>query len=237
MGRSEMILAGTCALSAATWALLAMWRSSGGSFRGAFRALLGGAAASGMALAAYDLLHRLGLEVRWEVIVDGGWRSVAMSAAIVLVEESAKLGGIALAVRRPERPGAVMRATIGVSAAFAAIEAGVTLAGTPAPLAFARALLAPAAHAILSAPLGFGVAAFARERRRGGLLLALGFLVSAGLHGAGDLSLAAPRYGQLGYAAALLAPALWIFLHARRISPMRVAMDGPGYLTQAGRSR
>jgi RsiW-degrading membrane proteinase PrsW (M82 family) len=238
MSLPDLTLAGACAVSAATWAIAAAWRAPGGSFRTAFVALLSGAAATGLALGSYEVLARLGLEVSWETVAAGGWRSLGAAAAVGLVEEGAKLVGITLAVRRPEQPGAAMRGTIGVAAAFAALEAGVTLSGVSAPIAIGRAALAPAAHAILSAPLGFGLAALARARRRGWLLLALGLLVAAGLHAACDVSLAVPRYGRLGYAAALLAPALGLYLHARRLATVRVAVEPPApYLRQAGRSR
>jgi hypothetical protein len=56
--------------------------------------------------------------------------------------------------------------------------------------------------------------------------------LAALLHAAGDLSLAVPRYGRIAFASTLLAPAVVIFLHARRCAwaPVRrdpAASEGP----------
>ncbi|WP_242392224.1 PrsW family glutamic-type intramembrane protease [Anaeromyxobacter oryzisoli] len=207
-----------CALSAGAWAMLAAWRAPAGAPRAALRALLGGAAAFGIALGAYEVLVRAGLEVSWSALLAGGRRAAVLAVVIGLVEESAKLAGIALAVVRTDRPGGILGATVGVAAGFAALESIATLPGLAAPAPFARALLAPAAHAILAAPLGMGIAAAAgRGRRRAVLAVATGLAAAAALHGAADLSLATPGLGRAGYALALLAPVIALqFLRGRR---------------------
>jgi RsiW-degrading membrane proteinase PrsW (M82 family) len=215
----DVALVAICALSGAAWAALAAWRSPEGTPGAALRALAGGAAAFGIALGAYEALRRGGVDVSWEAVLSGGPRAVLLAAAIGLVEEGAKLAGIALAAVRPDRPGVVLRSTIGVAAGFAALEAMMALRGVAPPAAIARALLGPAAHAILAAPLGLAVAAAARGGRGRWLWLAPGLVPAAALHGVADLSLAAPRFGRIGYAVALLAPVVALFVYARRIVP------------------
>jgi RsiW-degrading membrane proteinase PrsW (M82 family) len=216
MGSLDVAVAGACLLSGIGWVTVGAWRVPGGSFAGAARALLGGGAAFGIALGSYLALEALGLEVSWDRVLAGGSGAVVLAAAIGLVEEAAKLAGIALAVVRPDRRGEILRATLGVAAGFAALEGVVALSGVGPGVALARALLAPVAHAVLAAPLGLALAASARGGRRAALWLVPGLLASATLHAAADLSLAAPRFGRIGYAAALLVPALLVFVHARR---------------------
>lgn len=211
--RAEPLLLAGCALSAAGWAALGAARSPDPRAGTAVRGLLGGVAAFGIALGAYHLLGLTGVEVVWEELTRGGARAVVLAAVIGLVEEAAKLAGIALAVRRPERPGAAMAATLGVAAAFAALESALAVRGVAAPAALGRVLLAPVAHAILALPLGFGVVAAARGR--GGGWIAAGLLVAASLHAFADLSLALPALGRTGFALALLAPVLARYLRAR----------------------
>jgi RsiW-degrading membrane proteinase PrsW (M82 family) len=231
---SDLSLFAVCAASGTAWATLAAWRSPDGSARATARALLGGGAAFGIALCAYGLLEAQGVEVRWDRVLGGGWRAVLLATVIGAVEEGAKLAGIALAVVRPERPGVVMRTTVGVSAAFAALEAALVHSSMSAPVALTRALLAPVAHAILAAPVGFALATVARGRPA--LWLAPGLLASAALHAAADLSLAAPRYGRVGYFAALLAPAIAVYLHARGLVRVEARLPPPG-LTGAPAAR
>lgn len=192
------------------------------------RGLLGGGAAFGLAVSFYGLLQVAGLDLRWDLVAGGGWRALGAAALIGLVEEGAKLGGLTLAVREPRRPATVMATAIGTCAAFAGLETVAVLSGGPTRVAVARALLAPVAHAILSAPLGFGVAAAARGGWRTGVVaVPLALAVSSLLHAAGNLALTAPRYGRLGYAIALLAPVLGLYLHARRLAPGRVPVPIP----------
>jgi RsiW-degrading membrane proteinase PrsW (M82 family) len=214
-----------CLLSGIGWAVAAASRG-GGTPRAAVRPLLGGGAAFGIALGAYELLKAWGAEVRWEQVLAGGGGAVLIAFAIGLVEEGAKLAGVALATIGPPQPGAVMRTTFGVAAGFAALESLLALAGVAPAVGVARALLAPVAHAVLSAPLAFAVAASAGRAPWRTLRLAAGLLAAASLHAAGDLSLAAPRYGRIGYAAALLAPVLVAFLHARRVAPAPATAGG-----------
>ncbi|HUL60785.1 MAG TPA: PrsW family glutamic-type intramembrane protease [Anaeromyxobacteraceae bacterium] len=200
-------------------------------WRTAARGLLGGAGAFGIALAAYDLLQIAGADPSWDELLGGGRGAVLAAVGIGLVEEGAKLVGIVLALPRPAQPAAAMRTTVAVAAVFAALESALTMRGAPRALAAAHAALAPAAHAILSAPLGFAVAAAAR-RRAAWPWIAAALAASVALHALADLSLASPRWGHWGYAAALLAPVLAAFLHARRWRARsltsRPALPAPG---------
>lgn len=208
------------AAAATAWSAAGAARLPADRLGAVARGLLGGGAAFGLSVAGYGLLDLCGLTLRWELVTGGGWTALGATLLIGLVEEGAKLGGLALAVRGPERPGVVMATTIGTCAAFAALETVSTLSGAPPHLAVTRALLAPVAHALLSMPLGFGVALAARRGRRAGLVaIPLALALSAALHAAGDLALAAPRFGRLGFALALLTPLLGLFLHARRLAP------------------
>jgi len=209
---------------AAGWAWLGALRYGGGRSGLVLRGLLGGVAAFGLAHAAYQLLLAAGSDLRWEQLFGGGWGSLRAAALIGLVEEGAKLAGLALAVRAATRPGAVMGTTIAVGAGFAALETALTLSGGPAGLALSRAAFAPVAHAVLAVPLGFGLAVALRRGPRAWLtLLPLALALSAALHGAGDLALAAPRFGRLGFALAMCAPVVGLFLHLRWRQPVVAA--------------
>jgi len=227
MASFDPSLAALTAVSAIGWSLAGAARVARGQRQVALRGLLGGGAAFGVAVSTYQLLSLGGLDPRWERVLGGGWPAVIATLSIGLVEEGAKLAGLLLVVRQAWRPGQVMAMTIGVAAAFGALETALSLAGGPPSAAIARALLSPVAHAVLAAPLGFAVAHAARRGRRTALAvipLALG--VSALLHAAGDLSLASPRWGQVGYASALLAPVLVLFLHAR-LAPAPMPLPSP----------
>lgn len=217
------------AASAATaWTAAGAVRLPGGRVGAVARGLLGGGAAFGLAVSAYGLLQVAGLDLRWDLVAGGGWSALGAALLIGLVEEGAKLGGLALALRQPGRPAVVMATTVGTCAAFAALETVAALSGSPPRQAILRALFAPVAHAVLTVPIGFGVALAARRGRRAGLVaVPLALALSAALHGLGNLALAAPRYGRLGFAAALLAPVLALFLHLRRAgaAPVAVAVE------------
>jgi RsiW-degrading membrane proteinase PrsW (M82 family) len=210
----DLALATACVAAGAGWAALGAARVPGRRAVSAVRGLLGGVAAFGLAHLAFDVLGAAGLQVRWERLLAGGGAAVVLALLIGLVEEGAKLVGIALAAERPREPGATMSATIGVAAGFGALEALATLRGVEPGIALARAALAPVAHALLSAPLGFAVRR-APAGPRAALALAPALAVATGLHALSNLSLALPRVGPLGYAAALVAPAVWMYLHAR----------------------
>jgi RsiW-degrading membrane proteinase PrsW (M82 family) len=201
--------------SGAAWARLAAWRAGERAWGFALRALLGGAAAFGLALLAYEAASLAGVEVRWERIAEGGTTSFLLAASVGLVEEGAKLVGILLVVDRGVRTRGALAAAMGVAAGFASLETLVVLGGERSTLAFARAAVGPVAHALLAVPLALAVAPALRSRRPAALL-ALPLLASAGLHGAGDLSLALSGVGYTGYALALAAPALVLFARARR---------------------
>lgn len=204
--------------SGAAWAQLAASRAGQGRAEFTARALLGGAAAFGLAITAFDVSALAGFEISWERLARGGTTAVLLAAAVGLVEEAAKLAGILLVVERGFRRRAVLAAAAGVAAGFAALEALVVLHGHASAAAFARAALGPVAHALLVAPLAFGAIAALRRESRRWVPLAPALLVSAALHGAADLSLATPWLGGPGYAAALCVPAFVYFARARLAS-------------------
>jgi RsiW-degrading membrane proteinase PrsW (M82 family) len=204
--------------SAAAWAKLAAWRAGQRTRGFALPALLGGSAAFGLALVAYEGAAKLGFEVRWEQIARGGTGSFVLAGIIGLVEEGAKLVGILLVVDRGIRTRAALATTVGVAGGFAALETLVVIGGELSALTLARAVLAPVAHALLAVPIALAIPAALRGRRPA-LSLVLPLLSSAALHGAGDLSLALSGFGQSGYALALAAPAMMLFARARRRAP------------------
>lgn len=204
-----------CAVSGVAWAALAAWRADEPVARVAARALLGGAAAFGLALAAYDLATLAGIDVRWEHIAAGDLGAVGVAALVGLAEEGAKLCGILLVVERRCRPAAAVAAAIGVAAGFAALEGLLVLhEATPSPAVLARAALGPVAHATLAVPLAFAVAAVRAGAGAWLLVPALG--AAAALHAGADLSLALPERGRVVHAALLAGPALWVFARSRR---------------------
>jgi hypothetical protein len=201
--------------SGAAWARLAAARAGERRAGFALHALLGGVAAFGLALAAYEAATRLGVDVRWERLARGDGTAFALAAAIGLIEEGAKLAGILLVVERGVRTRGALAVAFGVAAGFSALETVVTLSADPGAVAFLRAALGPIAHALLLVPTALAVAPALRARRPA-LALALPLAASAALHGAGDLSLALPGVGAVGFALALAAPALVLFARARR---------------------
>jgi RsiW-degrading membrane proteinase PrsW (M82 family) len=215
------------ALLGAVWALAVAWRAPAGTLRTAARVLLGGAAAIGLAATAYGLLQAAGYSATWERMLQGGWGAIGLAAAIGVVEEIAKLCGIALAGERPRGPADVLRVTAGVAAAFAIGEGALTLRGVSLPLAALHSALAPVAHALLSAPLGAALAAGATVGGRGWHRLVPGLGISASLHGAADYSLALPHFGGLAYGLTLLLPTLWLFAYTRRLAGWPLPW-GPG---------
>ncbi len=218
MASLDLTLLVLSALAATAWAAAGAARLPAGRPAAVARSLLGGGAAFGLAASGYGLLAALGREVTWEQVSGGGWAGLGAALLIGLTEEGAKLGGLVLALREPRHPAEVMATTIGTCAAFAALETVAVFSGGPPALAATRALLAPVGHALLSVPLGFGVAAAARRGWRAGLVaVPLSLSLSAALHAFGNLALASPRYGRLGYATALLLPLLALWLHLRRL--------------------
>ncbi len=202
-----------CALCGAGWIVALAWRAPDGALRSAARVALGGLAAFAAAWGGYSMLERAGMRVSWEDVAAGGGSGIATAAAIGLVEESAKLFGMALASVGTRHAGraAVMRTVLGVAAAFATLESMLVLAGARGEVVLARALFAPVAHAALAAPLGLVLVGGLRGIRW--TLPAL--LLAATLHATSDLSLALPGLGRLAFAAVLSAPAVFLHLHAR----------------------
>ncbi len=212
-----------CAALGAIWIAAASWRSGDGRAVTALRGLLGGLAALGAASASYGLLQLAGLDLRWEWVARGTLPALGLTALIGVVEESAKLLGLVLAT--PPRAGrrGVLCTAMAVAAVFAVAEAANALAAASWALALARLTFAPVAHALLSAPFAV-VLSEARELPLGARIwrLAVAAAASASLHALGNFSLTRPGWGQLGYAAALLLPALWLFVrlpHTRHDRP------------------
>lgn len=201
--------------SGAAWARLAAVRAGERRVGFALHGLLGGAAAFGLALGAYELARRLGVDLRWERLRAGDATAFVLAGTVGLVEEGAKLAGVLLVVQRGVRTRAALAAAAGVAAGFAALEALVTLGGDTSGASLARAALGPVAHALLLAPAALAVAPALRSRRPG-VVLALPLAASAALHGAGDLSLALSGVGYTGFALALAAPALVLYARGRR---------------------
>jgi RsiW-degrading membrane proteinase PrsW (M82 family) len=200
--------------SGVAWAKFAAWRAGERSGGFALRAMLGGAAAFGLALVAYDSAALTGVHVRWDAMTRGDAVGFLVAASVGLVEEGSKLVGILLVVERGVRTRTVLAVAMGVAAGFASLETLVVLGTEQSGLAFARAALGPVAHALLAVPIALAIAPALRHRRPVSLFLPL--LASAALHGAGNLSLALSGVGYTGYALALTAPALMLFAHARR---------------------
>jgi RsiW-degrading membrane proteinase PrsW (M82 family) len=205
----------TAAGSGATWARVAAVRAGERRLGFAIHALLGGLAAFGLALTAYEAATRAGVAILWERLARGDASAFLTAAAIGLVEEGAKLAGVLLVVERGVRTRTALAVAAGVAAGFSSLEAVVVLAGSPGGVALVRAALGPVAHALLLVPVALAVAPALRSRRPA-LALALPLAISAALHGAGDLSLALSGVGYAGYALALAAPALMLFARAWR---------------------
>ncbi len=220
-----------CAALAALWVLAASWNRERGSGATALRGVLGGLAALVTAWGAYALVHAVGVDLRWDWLSGASWPALGAAAGIGLIEEGAKLTGIALAVspaRRGNRRSNVLRTAAAAAAVFAVAEAALVLRGASWPMALGRAALGPVAHALLAAPFAVALAeASGVSRRRLALRVGGTLLLAAALHGLGDWSIARPGWGQVGFAAVLLAPALWLFAHARAVErvPIRWA-DG-----------
>jgi hypothetical protein len=209
----------------AAWARLAAVRAGERRPGFAVHALLGGVAAFGLALAAYEAARRVGVDIRWERLGRGGAEGFLLAAAIGLVEEGAKLAGILIVVDRGVRTRAALAVAFGVAGGFSALESIVTLGAGRDAAALARAAFGPIAHALLLVPVALAVAPALRARHPA-RALALPLAVSAALHGAGDLSLALSGVGYTGYALALAAPALVLFNRARRRSVVRAGDPG-----------
>lgn len=212
----ELVLPLTAAAAGAAWAQLAVLRTGQDRSSFAVRSLLGGVAAFALASSGYDLSTMAGVHVRWEGLERADLPATLLAAAIGLIEEGAKLAGLLLVVDRTFSRRAVAAAGIGVAAGFSALEAFAVLKGQASAPALARAALAPVAHGALAMPLVLGAVAALRRARHAWLPLVPALLTSAAFHAAGDLSLALPHVGPVGYAAALVVPAVVLFLVASR---------------------
>jgi hypothetical protein len=211
-----------CVASGAGWALVAARGSGRRTADVAGRALLGGVAAALVACAGYDLLAWAGVAVTWQRLLALDAGALCSSVVFGAVEEGAKMLGLLLVVERGWPRRAVGRAAIGVCAAFAAVEAALTMHGLAlSPVLAARVALAPVAHVLLFVPVAFAIAAGAGRGGRAWCWLPPALAAAALLHGAGNLSLAVPGFGPVGYAAALLVPVVALHVALRR--PARTA--------------
>jgi RsiW-degrading membrane proteinase PrsW (M82 family) len=212
-----------CAACGAAWIAGVAWRTPGSALAAVARGVVGSLVAVALAWAGYFALDRAGAQVSWSEVLGGGASSFLMVGAIGMVEEGAKLVGMALA-SVGARPGgrSVATTVLSVSAGFAALEAAISLATAEPELALVRALLAPVAHAALSAPLALVLVG----GRSGMRWIVPALLLAAALHGAADLSLAT-RFGRAGYAAVLIAPPVLLHLNAR-FGLLRAARAGAG---------
>jgi RsiW-degrading membrane proteinase PrsW (M82 family) len=217
-----------CAACGVAWIAGLAWRTPGSALAAVARGVVGSLVAVALAWAGYLVLDRAGAQVSWSEVLGGGASSFLMVGAIGLVEEGAKLVGMALA-SVGARPGgrSVATTVLSVSAGFAALEAALSLAAAEPELALVRALLAPVAHAALSAPLALVLVG----GRSGMRWIVPALLLAAALHGAADLSLAT-RFGRAGYAAVLIAPPVLLHLHAR-FGLLRAARAGASSLRPA----
>ena len=215
-----------CASFGALWVLAASWNRERGGGATALRGVLGGLTAFVTAWGAYAVVQAAGVDIRWDWLSAGPWTALGAAAGIGLIEEGAKLTGIALAVsppRRGNRRSNVLRTAAAATAVFAVAEAALALRGASWPIALGRAALGPVAHALLAAPFAVALAeASGVSRRRLAVRVGGTFLLAAALHGLGDWSVARPGWGQVGFAAVLLAPALWLFAHARAVERVRL---------------
>ncbi|HTP30449.1 MAG TPA: PrsW family glutamic-type intramembrane protease [Anaeromyxobacteraceae bacterium] len=208
-----------CTAVGAVWVLAASWRAEAGTVPAALRGLLGGLAALGTASILYQLMQSVGLDIRWGWIEKDAWPALGFAALVGLVEETAKLAGIAVALPGPRNGGnalGLLRTTVAVAAVFAIAEALFSLRGGSWPVALSRAVLGPVAHGVLAAPFAVVLAnAAGVPRARFAARLATGLVLAALLHGFGDWSLARNAYGRVGFAVALLAPTFWLYARAR----------------------
>lgn len=200
----DIVAPAVCTLSCAGWVAAVSRRAPAGALRAAARGVAGGLVACAAAIGGYALLERAGLPLSWSDLVRGGRGGLVAAGAIGLIEEGAKLLGLAAASLRARDGSAasVARRVLLVSAAFASFECALTLRAADGPVLLLRALLAPVAHAALAIPLGVALAG--ARPRLGWVAPAL--LLAAALHGASDLALALPGPGRLGHAALLAAP-------------------------------
>ena len=198
----------------AGWAALLARRAPGGAMSAAGRTVAGGTVAVVAAWIAYLVLERYGMRISWSELAAGGGGSVVAAAAIGLVEETAKLLGLAIAsLGAPPGRGVVLRRILGVSAVFASFECAFTLGEGPPSVILIRSAFAPIAHAALSLPLGLALAGGRRGLCWAGPALA----AAATLHGASNLALVIPSIGRLGHAAILAAPAVALHLRSRLV--------------------
>jgi RsiW-degrading membrane proteinase PrsW (M82 family) len=224
----------TCAALAAAWVLAVAWQPGRGTGATVVRGITGGTAALAAAWLGYRAAAAAGVDVRWEWLSAGAWPALGAATAIGVIEEGAKLLGLALAVsppRRGLRRRNVLKTSAAVAAVFAVAEAALALRGVAWPLALSRAALGPVAHVLLAAPFAVALAeAASGPRGRVALRVAAAVALAAALHGFGDYCVAQPGWGRVGFGAALLAPALWLFARDR----LRRAGHGGGRLQWIG---
>lgn len=203
------------------WATLFSWRAPGGMPLAAARMVLGGAMAALLALGSYGLLERAGWAPSWEAVEAGGFTALLVAVGVGALEETAKLLACVAAGADPPRRDIWdgLRVVGGVAAVFAVIEAAIGLRGAPAGVAIFRAVFAPLAHGILSAPLAPYLVSLpgARHPRWPRPGVARGLAAAILAHGLSDYFLGRPGWGPWAYGATLLVPTLWLFVYTRRL--------------------
>jgi RsiW-degrading membrane proteinase PrsW (M82 family) len=206
-----------CVALGVPWALAGSWRACGGTLSRIARASLGGLAAAELAWLAYGVLEVAGLGVRFERLERGDLHALGTAAIIGLVEEGAKLGGALIALPQARCDARDrFRIILAVAAAFATVEAVLVLPGAAWPVLLARAALAPAAHALLAAPVALAFAGAGGSSSGAVSRIAGGLSVAALLHALGDFGLTQPPWGRAAFATTLLLPAIWLYACGRR---------------------
>jgi RsiW-degrading membrane proteinase PrsW (M82 family) len=176
-------------------------------------ALVTGAAAVAGASFGYQALDLLGARADWASLEGPAWPAALRTAVVIgSVEEGLKLAPVAIIAwthRHFDEPLDGFVYAGAASAGFAWAETAVIAAHNPLGWIEigARAAASPITHALFAAPWGLGLARWVLRGDR--LAVAIGFAVSALLHGAYDLLLARP---ELRLFAPLLIGVLWTWM-------------------------
>lgn len=184
-------------------------------------ALIAGVPAVLGASLGYDALELAGFTAGWFELA-GPWPDAGRSALLIgVLEEIAKLAPVWIIARFSRHFDEPLDGFVYAAAASTGFALAETLAlasrGDLTLLEIAaRAAAAPITHALFAAPWGLGIARQVLDGRR--WTLPVGFLASALLHAAYDLSLARPRLRTLAPAliAGTWAWMLWMTLRLQR---------------------
>jgi RsiW-degrading membrane proteinase PrsW (M82 family) len=193
--------------------------------------LLGGVAAAFLALAKYLVMEKVGLGTDWENLAGPDLvRAARLGLRIGFIEEGCKLLPVAALVlfsKQVDEPldGIVYAgcAALGLATAETAMQVYNEAFGLWDGLA--RALTAPIAHALLSAPWGLGLARYALSKRL--WPAGVGFLVSVVAHGSYDVLLARPELPPVAAAGVVLALWGWLIWLTPRLAKERAPVPTP----------